>query len=139
MIKHLMTIDDEPIDQKMYRRLISKSGIVETLHQPMSGQEALNFLAAPDCPKIDAMLLDINMPGMSGFDFLEKAQAAHGNSFVRYAVLMLSSSTRRQDQERAAAFPMVQDYLAKPLTIEALEAIDKKLAEINASPAQSIS
>lgn len=130
MIEHLMTIDDEPIDQKLYKRMIRKSGLVETLTQAMSGPEALEYLSRPDSLPVDVILLDINMPAMNGFEFLETATDRFGTGFVRYAVLMLSTSTRPEDRARALSFEVVRDFLPKPLTMEALHQIDDRLATL---------
>ncbi|MBP0481923.1 response regulator [Sagittula salina] len=127
MIQHLMTIDDEPIDQKLYKRLITRSGLVGTLHQCLSAEDALDTLAQPECPALDVILLDINMPGMNGFEFLEAATEAHGDAFVRYAVVMLSTSTRAEDEARARSFRVVRDFLHKPLTLKNLQEIDTRL------------
>lgn len=129
MIPHLMTIDDEPIDQKLYKRLIERSGLVGTLHQHISAASALAFFSDLDHPPIDVILLDINMPAMNGFEFLEAATAAYGRSFVRRAVMMLSTSTRPEDQRRAMSYEVVTDFLYKPLTREHLERIDAQLQD----------
>ncbi|WP_425070451.1 response regulator [Sagittula sp. S175] len=129
MIDHLMTIDDEPIDQKLYKRMIERSGLVGTLHQHLNASSALDFFSQPDHPPIDVILLDINMPGMNGFEFLEAATAAYGNEFVRYAVVMLSTSTRPEDEARAMAFDVVREFLHKPMTLQHLQEIDQKLLQ----------
>ncbi|EBA08702.1 response regulator [Sagittula stellata] len=130
MIDHLMTIDDEPIDQKLYKRLIERSGLVGTLHQHLGGETALDFFANPDRPEIDAILLDINMPGMNGFEFLHAATTRFGTHFVKCAVIMLSTSAREEDKARAHSFDVVHGFMTKPLTLDALRQVDTRLAEL---------
>ncbi len=127
MINHLMLIDDNESDQLVYRRIIKRSGIVENAHQLYMAEDALTFLRDPACPSIDAILLDINMPGMNGFQFLEAATQEFGDSFVRVAVIMLTTSILEHDRLRANQFAVVKDYLNKPLEREHLEKIDRML------------
>ena len=135
MIDHPMTSDDEPIDQKLYKRLIERSGLVGTLHQHLGAESALAFFAAGDGPDIDVILLDINMPGMNGFEFLEAATARFGTHFVKSAVIMLSTSAREEDKAHARAFQVVRDFMTKPLTLDGLHHIDARLAELSTAQA----
>ena len=62
MIDSLLLVDDNPIDQKLYARLIQRSGLVSHYESCLSGPAALERLAKGP---VDLMLLDVNMPGMS--------------------------------------------------------------------------
>ncbi|MGP6086391.1 response regulator [Antarctobacter jejuensis] len=124
MIGTLMIIDDNVVDQKLYARLIKRSGRVTTLLEFLMATDALEFLAKPDCPAIDVILLDINMPRMNGFEFLEAATARFGPGFAKAAVIMLTTSISDQDRKRAAQFDVVRDYFQKPLLLEHLDRIE---------------
>lgn len=129
MISSLVIIDDNSVDQKLYTRLVRKSGLVENLHCFLMAPEALDFLARPDRPAIDAILLDINMPRMNGFEFLDEAGARFGPGFVKAAVIMLTTSMSDRDRKRAASYEVVRDYIQKPLELAHLESIDGMLRE----------
>ncbi|MEM0942529.1 MAG: response regulator [Pseudomonadota bacterium] len=122
-IPHLMLIDDERLDRMLYGRVIERSGLVGETHSFALAEDALDFLRRPDRPQIDAILLDINMPRMTGFDFLDTAVAEFGSSFARVVVVMLTTSMAPQDRERAGRYQAVKDFLNKPLTIEQLRHI----------------
>jgi len=122
-----MLIDDNEDDQMVYRRIIKRSGLVENFHQFFLAEEALTFLRDQACPAIDAILLDINMPGMDGFQFLEAATNEFGDSFARVAVVMLTTSLLEDDKQRASQYAIVKDYLNKPLEQAHLEKIDRML------------
>lgn len=127
MIDTLMIVDDNALDQKLYARIIARSGLVGQVHSFVMAEDALTFLAAATCPVIDAVLLDINMPRMNGFEFLDAATMRFGSGFARAAVIMLTTSMSEHDQQRAAGYEVVRDYINKPLRPEHLERIDALL------------
>lgn len=116
----VMVVDDEEIDQLMYRRVIDRSGMVDRTFAFRYAGEALDFLEDPGHPEIDAIFLDINMPRMSGFEFLERATATLGGKFARAVVVMLTTSLDPRDRARAMSFDVVKDYINKPLTVDHL-------------------
>lgn len=124
MIDSLMIVDDNAVDQKLYTRLITRSGRVATHYSFLMATEALAFLEQPNRPAIDVILLDINMPRMNGFEFLEAATQRFGPGFVKAAVIMLTTSISDQDRQRAAQFEVVRDYFQKPLQADHLARIE---------------
>ncbi|MEM7042933.1 MAG: response regulator [Pseudomonadota bacterium] len=129
MIPHLMLLDDNEDDQMFYRRIIKKSGLVEAFHPFIMAKDALAFMRRDDRPEIDAILLDINMPGMDGFQFLDAATEEFGDSFAKIAVIMLTTSILEKDKRRASQYAIVKDYVNKPLEQEHLEKIDRMLPD----------
>lgn len=128
MIDNLMLIDDNAVDQKLYTRLIRKSGLIREAHSFVMAEDALEFLADPASPRIDVILLDINMPRMNGFEFLDAATARFGDNFAKAAVIMLTTSISARDQQRAASYRVVRDYIHKPLEPAHLEKIDAMIS-----------
>ena len=126
-IPRLLLIDDNDIDQMMYKRIIKRSGLVGETISYLYADEALEFLKSDDCPHIDAVLLDVMMPRMDGFEFLEAVNAELGDSFKSIVVVMLTTSLNPDDRARAAKFDTVRDFLNKPLTIQHLEHIAEML------------
>ena len=122
-INRLMLIDDNAIDQKMYQRIIARSNCVNHVTACLSALEALEYLADPANPRIDVILLDINMPRLDGFQFLEEATQRFGTDFAKLVVVMLTTSLDPRDAERASRFDVVRDFLNKPLTQEHLTKI----------------
>ena len=72
-----------------------------------------------DCP--DIIFLDIKMPGLDGFDFLDKLKKLTLSKNVK--IVMLTSSLRPEDKLRAFSYKAVVDYLEKPLTPEKVQMI----------------
>ena len=118
VIKTVMTIDDELIDQMIYKRVLKRSGIVENVMEFHLAEDALAYFRSEDYVRPDIVFLDIHMPKINGFEFLEQAIAEFGGEFASCVIIMLTTSLDPQDRERAAQYPMVRDYLSKPLTID---------------------
>lgn len=116
-----MILDDSEFDQVLYKELIERSGMVDKLVQYYYPDEALEFLNQSERDNIDVLFLDINMPRMSGFEFLEEASQQLGPDFAKIVIVMLTTSLDPRDQEKAKEFDVVKDYLNKPLTIDDLK------------------
>jgi PAS domain S-box-containing protein len=117
---HIMLVDDDPIINAISQRFISKlrpQAKVAQFLNPEVALDSLLSLAPSHLP--DLIMLDLQMPEMSGWDFLE--HLAHAKLPVQ--VYMLTSSKNPLDQERAKRYDMVQGFIAKPLNEEKLKII----------------
>lgn len=117
-IKTAMIIDDEVFDQKIYRRTIERSGLVEELLSFYAADHAIEHLSIHHDLIVDAIFLDINMPRMTGFEFLDQAVARFGPKFAKVCIVMLTTSLDPKDMARAREFDVVKDFLNKPLSME---------------------
>ena len=125
MIKTLMLIDDEKVDHMLYQRIIKRSGLVETLLPFYAADTALDYISSPDCPEIDAITLDINMPRMNGFEFLEEVERMKADRLIKCVIVMLTTSLDPADEQKAQANQLVKEFLYKPLMEDHLMRIDK--------------
>ena len=116
-IKLALLIDDEVIDQRMYTRILMRSGLMEELKCFELAIDALEYLKSDAAPKVDVIFLDINMPLMDGFEFLEAAQVALGPDYAKMVVAMLTTSLNPADEARARSFEVVRKYIVKPLKL----------------------
>ncbi len=107
-------IDDDPVFNMLTRRLVEKNNFHPTPDMFTSGVKAKNLLQEIyDSSDKYVIFLDINMPEMDGWEFLEAIAsfADPANTFV----VMVTSSIDSSDQERAKKNPFVVKYLSKPV------------------------
>ncbi len=129
-IQTAMLIDDEEIDQKLYKRLLQRSGLVETVISFMGADEAYDYLKSNGDVSIDVIFLDINMPRMDGFEFLERVTEELKADFAHVVIVMLTTSLDPMDRDRAKKFDVVRDFINKPLEISHVEHAAKLLAQV---------
>ncbi|MEP5731934.1 MAG: response regulator [Sulfitobacter sp.] len=126
-IKLAILIDDEEIDQRQYNRILKKSGMVGEVLTFTYADDALEYLKSHPGLCVDVIFLDINMPRMNGFEFLEAATAEFGDTFAKIVVAMLTTSLNPDDRARAEGFDVVRDFINKPLTVEHVVSISALL------------
>ncbi|MEO9827089.1 MAG: response regulator [Paracoccaceae bacterium] len=119
-ITSLMLVDDNEFDQMMYKRIVDRSGLVENLLQFINPQEALDHLFDASLEMPSLVLLDINMPKIDGFEFLESVTSELGERMCP-VIIMLTTSLDPRDEERARRHKIVRDFHNKPMTLALLE------------------
>lgn len=117
----IMLIDDEKMDQMMYRRVLNRSGYATAVDSFATALDALDYLRDPANTRPDIIFLDINMPRMDGFQFLDAAISEFGADFTKAIVIMLTTSLNRADKERAAQYEVVKEFVNKPLSSSLLK------------------
>ncbi len=124
-----LLIDDQEFDQVQYLRVLENSGLVENTKVFTYADDALEFMSANPDTEIDAIFLDINMPRMDGFEFLETASETFGDDFAKVVVVMLTTSLSPRDRERARQFKVVREFLNKPLEVTHVERVAALVAD----------
>ena len=124
-----MLVDDNRDDNFYHERVIRKSDLANIVISKESGMEALTYLKEPKDNKIahpDLIFLDINMPGMDGWEFLEEYNNLEKEQQTYIVIVMLTTSQNPDDQAKAKTKNIASDFKTKPLTREMLtEIIDK--------------
>jgi CheY-like chemotaxis protein len=124
-----MLVDDNPADNFLHRLVISKSGVAEEVNEFESPVEALQALQEKTSLPCSLLLLDINMPQMNGFQFLERYGELDQEQRRNRVVVMLTTSLNREDEARARSTPYVSDYANKPLTIAKIKELAAKYSD----------
>lgn len=121
-----MLVDDNSADNYYHERIIIKNDAADHVVIKESGLDALEYLEStinPDNPLPDLIFLDINMPGMNGWEFLEEFKKLDKALQSKLIVIMLTTSVNPEDEALAKTYDILAEFKTKPLTKEMLEDI----------------
>ena len=121
--KKILLVDDDQLNNLINTRIITKFSDY-TVDSFTSGREGLKYLQACE-PELfpEIIFLDINIPVMDGWEFLEELQKFPENAMQNTAVIMLTSSIDVNDIEKAKHYKIVREFMSKPLTLESLRLV----------------
>ncbi|MDI5895066.1 response regulator [Flavobacterium algoritolerans] len=125
-------IDDDKLTVKLMSILISKSKFCEEIHSFNNAQFAIDKLKENwDDSEIlpDAILLDLNMPVMDGWQFLD--EFIHLPIKKEISIFIMTSSIDPADIEMAKKYDVIKDYIMKPITANKLDMLCKLISKIN--------
>ena len=115
---NVLLIDDDAIYQFVSRKTLEATGHAEKISICSNGEEALHFLEKNryDLNELpDVILLDVNMPVMNGWEFLEAYQSLKPQLSKEIHVFLVTSSMNEQDRDFSRRYDCVEDYIVKPL------------------------
>lgn len=119
----IMIVDDNEMDRYLLKRYINKSNLAHKVFEAENGEEALALLndystnreKYPEKFPPILIFLDINMPIMNGFEFLEEFKKIRNNPDVYESIVltMFTSSASEEDRVKALNYDFVKDYIVK--------------------------
>lgn len=127
-IKLSCIIDDDEVYINLIKKIIDVKNLSENLLVFKNGQEALDHFR-PIMENIneeafpEIILLDLNMPVMDGWNFLNEFTQIKLNSKIKTTLYIVSSSINPYDVAKAKSYSLVTDYLIKPVNLDQFEAL----------------
>lgn len=130
MINNVLCVDDDDIAQFYTSAVIEDAPFINNADSAYDGKGALIYLEGLLNEKQndrypELILLDLNMPIMDGWEFLQEFYLKYASTFNLVKVAIVSSSVNPADFVKAKDFPFVIDFISKPITVEILENINK--------------
>nr|WP_309757685.1 response regulator [Flavobacterium sp.] len=133
MLDTILCIDDDTITLMLCKKVIIKSSFSHEIITAQNGEEALQYFKtlkevqnqSKGLPKL--IFLDLNMPVMGGWEFLDHFNTPEFAEFKTIKVVVLSSTIDPEDLEKSKQYPMVIDFLSKPITQAMLEYLKDKI------------
>lgn len=128
-IKKVLVIDDDQINNIIFEKLSVIADFADEVVTCISAVDGLDYLQNIQKNNEEPpgfIFLDIRMPIVNGWEFLERFQKFREQYFQNTSIYMLTSSSDQSDVNKAKNFTIVSDYIVKPLSIEALNEIKEK-------------
>ncbi|MFD1257132.1 response regulator [Mucilaginibacter terrae] len=121
----VLLIDDDRPTNFIHKKVIEKAGLEVEVQALTSASEALDFLTGtgkyagvPQLHRPGIIFLDINMPGMNGWEFMDAYHQLSESQKARIVVIMLTTSLNADDRERAQQDKDIATFYHKPLRSE---------------------
>ncbi|MCC5930372.1 MAG: response regulator [Cyclobacteriaceae bacterium] len=131
----IILIDDDEFCHQIAKKFLGKIGIHENILTFFNGRQALDHIKLLNLPESGndpegsktLILLDINMPILNGFEFLEELLATLPDMRKHFDIHILTSSSNQRDIENAERYNL-EGYIVKPLSIDKLKTLTKPRA-----------
>lgn len=127
----IMLVEDDKGDQKLIKTSLAKEKVTNDVCISENAEEALDYLAASKrgdstCPMPDLILLDLNMPGIGGKEFLRRIKEDSALDTIPVVILTTSDS----EQDILATYKLhASGYIKKPVSLEGFQKIMEDLDE----------
>jgi len=124
-IDHVLFVDDDEITNYLNVRLVQKLKIANEIKVATNGLEALDLIKrnrkeGENCPNL--IFLDLNMPLMDGFQFLETFSQLE-DCIITPRIVVVTTSTNNKDLDRLQHYSFISGYINKPMTTEKLQRV----------------
>ena len=119
----ILLVDDDPDDNEFHQIIIKGMDIVNRTDVVVNGLEALAYLKRENKTPPELIFLDINMPKMNGWEFLEQYKFLDAKQRAKVLIVILTTSANPDDMKKAKEIEEVTGFETKPLSEELLTEI----------------
>ena len=136
MLKKVLLVDDDSVTLSLCDMVIKRFTFAEEVDKAQNGQEAIDYFndivddsnnSNISVPAI--IFLDLNMPVMNGWDFLDEfIRKGFNKLFPETRIIVLSSSIDPRDIQRASHYDIIIEFISKPLTLKVIKEIKQHAA-----------
>ncbi len=126
----VVLIDDDSISNFITEKLILREAFAQEVRSFVSAEKALAYfksLIAENSTFPEIIFLDLNMPGMDGWEFIKAYKNLPGTFVAQCRLFMLSSAVDAKDIIQAKSLEEVEEFISKPLTAEDIAIIRDKV------------
>ena len=129
IIECVLLVDDSASTNFFNKKLIEISGNTKEVYTVENGQQALDFILKKgkfinkNYARPNIIFLDINMPLMNGFEFLEEYAKLNFENKEQIMIVVVTTSNRKKDKDKMLGTTLIYDFIEKPLTKKNLERI----------------
>ena len=124
--KSILLIDDNSADNRYNQIILEEMNIVDNVDIVVNGLEAINYLKKENQNPPELIFLDINMPKMNGWEFLEQYKHLDTEQKARVVIVILTTSANPDDIKKAKQIQEVTGFETKPLSKEMMSEILKE-------------
>ncbi|WP_348798754.1 response regulator [Flavobacterium adhaerens] len=129
MLNSIICIDDDPVTLMLFKKIAQKASFAKKIIEASNGEEAINVLnnISKTETKPELIFLDLNMPIISGWEFLDIFNSSHYQSLNNTKIIILTSTIDPEDIKKSKKYPNVIEFFSKPITIEMLNYLKNKI------------
>lgn len=129
----ILLIDDDELTNLINKMIIEKADCAEKTISVQSGRAALDYLNSKEDDELpNLILLDINMPAMNGWEFIEKYRKTQKPQLKQAVVIILTTSSDPKEEEKAKSMPEINGFKNKPLTHQMMqEIVEEHFADLH--------
>ncbi len=129
LLSRVLIIDDDNPSNFLNSMVVEEAGCAKETVVTTNGKKALDYLTKAshgDFPRPEIIFLDINMPVMDGWEFLEEYERLDKSQKGKVIVVMLSVALNKSDKEKMDALVYVNEFIDKPLETKHIHNIIEK-------------
>ena len=128
-LKQILLIDDDSITNFLHKNVLEEAQVAQHIGVAETAIEALELLECPGVEKCNApelIFLDLNMPGLTGWDFIEEYKKSKERYSNESIIVVLTTSVNPDDNKKASQLREVAEFRKKPMTVNMVTEIVQK-------------